>query len=609
MTVTVGYVIFPGLEQNLRGIIRAWLLGVAILCYIFAALGILGLLNPVNLLLSLTSIFFIGCIKFRLTDLAKILQSFSRNVSQVSTTRKLSITISICLAGVYLRSLSIPINGYDALAYHIYLPLRALYQDHFFDARKQLPMNGLPIGFDGLRGWYSLGTSIEINWLINYAVILCIILLSMQILKRVNFFVKFVSIVGIFSLIVIAGPVTWANPETDLIVVAYFLAIIEWVREKDHSLKSVIPISTLIGFGIFSKFHIALALIPFAIQFVNKSLNEKNNKPKIMIWSLGLVSLPIMIWQLKNFLQVRNPLYPFFTSFFRGEHYNPLALTNEAVISMSWDQARFTFANSNFFDFSELMKLQIYFASGVIILGIFSHMLLKVKPSPEFTMLVVAALIQLYFMGLVYRYYLYLLIPILVLFFENFKHTNKSKVNIRNVSTRNNRNVSRIARTQIIKRLNGSNLVVLLWCLMITLPALHLNEILQRQSALKSIQTGSSIGYDFYAEDEALLAVKFIRGLGKGEVCITGDARAQMFWPRKVTTLGSDLRNPFANENSDANQTFRSLRMYECEFLVIHTGWRVIEATNALRFMKNSGVKKYRSIYENRTWTVWKNLQ
>ena len=603
MTATVGYAIFPDLERNLRGLIRAWLLGVAILCYIFAGLGILDLLTPTNLLLSLVPIFLIGCFRFRAPNLTKIQEGFSNRLNLASLTRKLFITISILIVGIYLRTLSIPINGYDALAYHIYLPYRALYQDHFFDAGEQSPMNGLPIGFDGLRGWYSLGTSIEINWLVNYAVILCIILLSLQMLKKVKFFIKLVSLVGVFSLIITAGPVTWANPETDLIVVAYLLAIIEWIRDEDYSLKSVIPISTLIGFGIFSKFHIALALLPFAIQFINKSRGDIATKSKMVIWSLSLVSIPITIWQLKNYLQVGNPFYPFFTKFFQGQYYNPQALTNEEVISRSWDQARIALTNSQLFDFSELMKLQIYLATGVILLSILGHMILRIMPSREVIMLFVAVFIQLYFMGLVYRYYLYLLIPILVLCLENFAYASKGKS--KNARQKTKLKANKKTRTQIARQVNGCNLVILLWCLVISLPSLQLKEILESQSDLKSIQTRDSVGYDFYAEDDALRTVKFLREVGEGEFCITGDARIQMFWPRKVVTLGNDLRNPFVNRNSGVNEVFQTLRKYECEFLVIHTGWRVSEAINAVKFMKNSGVKNYRNIYQNETWSVW----
>jgi hypothetical protein len=495
------------------------------------------------------------------------------------------------------------------LAYHIYLPFRAVYQDHVFDAREQSPMNGLPIGFDGLRGWYSLGTTIEIHWLINYAVILCIILLSMQMLKKVNPFVKFVSFVGVFSLIVIAGPVTWANPETDLIVVACLLAIIEWIRDENYSLKSIIPISTLIGFGIFSKFHIALVLIPLAIQYVNKSGSDKTNKPRIMVWSLILVSSPILIWQLKNYLQVGNPLYPFFTSFFQGDNYNPQAITNEEVISKSWDQARIAFTNSQLFDFSELMKLQIYLALGVMLLCILGHLILRITPSREVTSLVIAVFIQLYFVGLVYRYYLYLLIPILVLCFENFTYPNKSKGKKRDTSIKNKKVGSQNARTQIAKPVKGVIPVIWLWCLLLTLPVLQSIEILRNQAELKSIQTRNSIGYDFYAEDEALRIVKFLKESGKGDVCVTGDARVQMFWPRKVVTLGNDLRNPFANRNFGEKQVYQSLRKYECKFLVIHTGWRVPEAINAMNFMNDRGVKNYRDVYQNETWFVWENSQ
>ncbi len=564
---------------------RSWLLGLALISYTFIFLGTINLLYIWSILICYGIFLALGLLSIR--DLIKRKLRFTPS-GRMIIFGLVGVSLLGSLAHQY-RKLSLPFNGYDSLAYHLYAPYRALYQDHGFDSRLQIPNNGLSIGFNGVRGFLALISGPEINWILNLNVILLIFFFSLRILKRNSIKTKICATTTLTILIIIAGPVTWANPENDLALALFFISSIEWIlscREKKQILPIQIP--ALLGFCVMIKVHSVIACLLIAIlaylHITRKTSNTKFEKVKFLI--VGF--LPILTWSTKNYTQTGNPLYPLFQNIFEGYNYNRNAISNEVIIRDTWSDAAAILKNKSI-DLSSLFTLQLLAIASVLMMALFILAYSRGRDTQILLIICAVTFLQFIYMGAIYRYYLYLLIPLVILAFSRAEFIEPRK------------------SSKQILMMNPKRLLMIVTILGAVLFAQSSINIFKEQFKLKSQQRIENPSDAIFIEKEGRQVRDLLKSKDRSQVCLIGDGRAFVFWPVKILTLETDLSNPFIDLDVDLDRALEKIAFtYNCDLLVIHVGWNIREALNAQSVLNSLPNNLFFKIFSNNTWEVWK---
>ncbi len=567
---------------------RSWLLGLVLVSYTFILLGTINLLYSWSILICFGILLALGLLSIR--DLVKRKPRYS-SPGRIIIFGLIGVSLLGSLAHQY-RKLSLPFNGYDSLAYHLYMPYRALYEDHGFDSRLLIPNNGLSIGFNSVRGFLAIISGPEINWILNLNIILFIFFFSLRILKNNSISIRICVVTILTILIIIAGPVTWANPENDLALALFFISSIEWIlscRQKNQVLPTQIP--ALLGFCVMIKVHSVIACLPIAILAYKYTARRKSNTKFVEAGFFIVGFLPIIIWSTKNYIQTGNPLYPLFQNIFEGYNYNQNAISNEVIIRNTWSDAA-TILNNKSIDLSSLFTLQLLALGAILMMVLF--ILTHVRPRDTQFLLVICAVtfLQFIYMGAIYRYYLYLLVPLVVLTFSRTEFIDFKK------------------NSKLLPMIKTKSLLFIITILSAVLFAQPSINIVREQSKLKSQQRIENPADAIFIEKEGRQVRELLRRENSSQTCLIGDGRAFAFWPVKLITLETDLSNPFIYLDVDLDRALKKIAFtYNCDLLVIHVGWNIREALNAQSVLNSSPNNLFFKILSNNSWEVWKKVE
>ena len=567
---------------------RSWLLGLVIVSYTFILLGTINLLYVWALLICYGIFLAMGLFSLRKIVIREIKLTPSRR----TTIYSLAVVSLIGGLAHQYQKLSLPFNGYDSLAYHLYMPYRALFQDHTFDSRLQIPNNGLSIGFNSVRGFLALISGPEINWILNFNVLLLIVFFSLRLLSRHSIKTKICVLVILTILITIAGPVTWANPENDLALTLFFISSIEWIltcKRKNQLLPTQIP--ALLGFCVMIKVHSVVACLPLLILAYKYTSTEKLEAKFVKVKYIIVGLLPITIWSTKNYIQTGNPLFPLFQNIFEGYNYNRSATSNEVIIRNTWIDAATIFKNKSI-DLSSLFTLQLLALASVLIMTLFILAYSRGRDIQILLMICAVTFLQFIYMGAIYRYYLYLLIPLVVLAFSRAEFIDSRK------------------GSKQISMIDPKRLLMIVTILGAVLFAQSSINIFKEQFKLKSQQRIENPSNAIFIEKEGRQVRELLKSKNRSQVCLIGDGRAFVFWPVKMLYLETDLSNPFIDLDVDLDRALEKIAFtYNCDLVVIHVGWNIKEALNAQSVLNSSPNNLFLKILSNNSWEVWKKVE
>ena len=543
-------------------------LGLYVYVLIFHILGLLHLLTRENLLYSML---FLNLICASLLTLKKFRIEFFEGFLDIKNLfRPTLLTAAVLvMSSLVFRVTTLPIDGFDALAYHLYSPYTALYHQHAFNAQDLIPNSGLPLGTDSIYGWLSLFGSPKTASLFNVFYVASALVFTAKILDQSTQKTKYLALTSLFSLMIFLGPV-FSEPGTDLPLIPLGLIILSLILQPNSESKSFdynfqqVLIPVFLGLMAITK----PSVIIFTAIYLMLSFYKKKTKTttfhqifKFLLFSCG----PLIVWSLKNFLQSGNPFLPFATHIFKGDGYGPEILSTERDVRSSYRQVFTILTQQDSYRFlvdpkrPQNLTVLVFFLALALFISTIKHLSNKPK---EVTLLIIliAEIITLIVSGPIFRYFSYLLSMHLVLLIylgiNQNKRTSKNAKFLGSLRTTNNQfNVKRIAMVMVV--FGALNLTNTPW---------STAERFQR-SDTNALSSGSEIA------DKAILYITN-KVHEDSNVCLIGDSRAMLFWPSKILFLQANRINPFSDPKIGSNeQVISRLKQIGCEYLVLTTEW------------------------------------
>lgn len=306
---------FSDLEFNLL----ASLVGLALLSFSIALLGIVGWLNKTAIFLVLALIGFISTSEWNeMFGMARA-QVRDFHLPRGGSIYDTLLTILIpALFVLLLINVLTPIWDYDALVYHMELPRQFLAQGHiYFDPdimRSAHPFLGEML--------FVVGIAFQVESLaklINLA--FAILLIGSTYSFACRFFNREIALVAVGILIstpILSVWATWAG--IDFAWAAFecwaFYAFFLWLAaEKTETRKWMILAGVMSGLGASTKYLSLAALGILALLILWKSM-QGSRQPFAdafrNLFTFGMTAVLVMgIWYVKNWIVTGNPVYPF----------------------------------------------------------------------------------------------------------------------------------------------------------------------------------------------------------------------------------------------------------------------------------------------------------
>jgi hypothetical protein len=539
-------------------------LGMAAYSYTFTILGMANLLSQFNFLVLLVTSQILLLSKLGKNHLKFFLSSI-RNLGRHSLWFTFILIVSISIHPL-MTSFGNPIVGYDALAYHTYLPWFAMTDSHSLRTDLLVPNSGLSLGAQGIFGFYLSIFGYKFVNLINFFFLfatLHLVYLYAQNDKRVFRITKtIVALVVIIS----AGRIVVTSPSSDLALVFYacvstMLAI--RIVNSGYRLNSF-WLFALGGFIFFIK-PFGIILVAFLLFIVARS--TKVRLTKFLAFLIYGFSISFS-WAIYNYHFTGNPFFPLFQGFFKGIGFGPEVMTNEEDVRRSFTQT-FTYLRSNKIDLFDLenAQLQIFFVVGITLLSVVDLLwnLLRKKSINFFVVsLNLTFLFLLLYIGPIFRYFIF--ISVLQIF---FLFSNVYVANSQNIALKQKRNLKKVASKSLPKSLaSGLVICLCLFSLQGTVAEYGVSDMEPPKPLLSSGITVNEEGFrnviDFFAQEN----------YEGSRLALLGEGRAALFYPKPTLVLPGDRRNPFFDPNVVTVSAIRSrLHSLDVDYLLISTLW------------------------------------
>lgn len=306
---------FSDLEFNLL----AFLLGLGLLSFAIALLGIFGWLNKIAIFLILALIGFVST-----TEWNGMFRSAREQVHNFRLPRGSSIyeilliILIIAIFPLLFINILTPIWDYDALVYHMELPRQFLAQEYiYFDPnimRSAHPFLGEMLFLVGLAFQVeSLARLINLTF--------AILFIGSTYTFACRFFSREVALVA--TGILVSTPIlsiwaTWAG--IDFAWAAFecwaLYAVFLWLaKNKTDTRKWLILAGIMSGLGASTKYLSLPALGILAIMILWNSMEGSSRRLADAFWNLFTfgtsAALVAGIWYIKNWIATGNPVYPF----------------------------------------------------------------------------------------------------------------------------------------------------------------------------------------------------------------------------------------------------------------------------------------------------------
>ncbi len=551
-------------------------LGIYFYALLFSFLGLIHRLTVVNLVLTLilANVFFFFIFIRRRKNQKKMKSKF-----KLRKGRPVYFFYLFSAVLVYRNALH-PIDGFDALAYHLYAPYSALYHTHKFNASDLVPNSGLPIGTDAVYGYLSLIGTPQTASIFNVFYVVTALIIVGHILRDKNFTIKLYSLTSVLSLFIFLGPI-FSEPGTDLPLISVSLLVLSFYLEKMKNTKgdclgsNATIIHVFLGLMIFTK--PSTLIFAGTLWVVEVYLSASRKQSTFQLIKIAPITLaPITVWFAKNFIQTGNPIIPFGTHIFRGSGYGPEVTTTESDIRSSFQQVFNILIDKESYRF--IINLSSAQNTTVIISVIFVTLvfysvkfLVTVRKDSFLIAIVSSEILTLLISGPLFRYFGYLLTLHLVLLVYNSRNKKTKDLEKKNLNRINSVSLKvskQVPALFFLSALGFLNIFNNTW-------NVEGNGPLAKTSRLSSGSTSAE------------QVIMYVRNKidTNSNVCLIGDSRAMLFWPSKISFLPSNRVNPFADPAVlDNYQVVNRLKELRCDYLVVTSVWGLPSNVDLLKF-------------------------
>jgi hypothetical protein len=482
-----------------------------------------------------------------------------------------------------------PIVGYDALAYHAYLPWFAMNFQHSLRPDVLVPNAGLPLGAQGILAWLIPISSYNGLAILNLFYISATLLILFNSALRIKGIIAAVRVVILgFCVFLLAGNVALTSPSSDLALVffsALYVSMIIDSRNGDTSIIHVIVITILNGFIAFVKPFALVLTLPLLFLTFRKS--KLTGLQKIFSFLGGIV--PYISWLIYNYVYTGNPFFPIFQGIFKGVGFGPEVMTNEQDVRRSFSQLGAYLSNKTF-DFAQIQAsdLQILFSVGIAIYSIV-HILIVFRKDKQINPILLSTsasyLALLMYIGPIWRYFIFLNIAQLLSIYAISPSVTIGK-GLRSKPKQRHLPVTLIVVSLFILTLNKVSLEYKAASLPIT-------------PALKGV--GLTVNELNFQE-----VIEYLNNQSSKRILLFGEGRAAAFYPNSVLTLPADRRNPFSDPNiSNLEHVVEKLNSFDRDLLIIASDWGW--AKNVDIGLLQDFASKYKSsiVFSTNGWSVY----
>lgn len=581
-------------------ILSNFMIGFMMFSYTFTLLGSLNLLyKPILLSATLALAIFVFWIKLKSAERPiKLLRTPRPFVTTLVSRRFLAVVVllffELFLFRRILERFLEPIDGYDALSYHIYAPLYALNLSHNLDSANLIPNAGLPLGFQSIYGWLSPMASMQVFALINLVMIVFIGFFIYSRLIKFGIVRAFVALNLSMCLILLSGSTVVASPSSDIALVLFSLITISELHKyliSESQMGSLTRLSLFLGFlpfvkpfaGVFSIIvfiHISLIILKLDIKGM-----QRIKKFSVLISGY----IPILLWLLKNWFETSNPFFPMLQGIFKGVGYGSEVMTNEEDVRRSFGQLSQWIADTTFFTFPINLihgQLILWIAMSFIALSSVFYVSKIIRPIA--IALLVTELLMLIYIGPIVRYFLFVSVGQLFV----------AASFLRPLESRRSTRLSFFVASSTLA-------VVVIPVALLVVPAINAEFSIKTVTHQENfIASGITVN-----EPNFLATLKFLDRSDFSEstrFALFGEGRALLFWPSDVSVFAADRRNPFANPKvngpSEALYQFQSAGF---DFLILAQEWGFAQNVN-LDLLKNfETTYENRIIYANSGWKIF----
>lgn len=539
-------------------------LGMAAYSYTFTILGMASLLSQFNFLVLLVTSQILLLSKLGKIHL-KFLLSSILNSGRHLLWFTLILVVSISIHPL-MTSFGNPIVGYDALAYHTYLPWFAMTDSHSLRTDLLVPNSGLSLGAQGIFGFYLSIFGYKFVNLINFFFLFATLHLVYLYAQNDKKVVRITKTIVALVVIISAGRIVVTSPSSDLALVFYacvstILAI--RIVNSGYRLNSF-WLFALGGFIFFIK-PFGIILVVFLLYIVAQSTKIRITKFSAFLICGFSISFS---WAIYNYHYTGNPFFPLFQGLFKGIGFGPEVMTNEEDVRRSFTQT-FTYLRSSKIDLFdlEIAQIQIFFMVGIALLSlvIMLRNLLRKNGIDLFNaFLNLAFLFLLLYIGPIFRYLMFISVLQVFSLFSNVY-----AVNSKNIALKQKRNL-KIGGSKSLPQSLASGLVICLciFSLRGTVAEYGVSDMEPPKPLLSSGITINEKGFrnlvDFLAQEK----------FDGSRLALLGEGRAALFYPKPTLVLPGDRRNPFFDPNVISVSAIRSrLHYLDVDYLLISTSW------------------------------------
>ena len=582
-------------------------LGMIFSSYIFVILGLLDVINRNSLILCGTAsqlcalTLTIRMNNYRNTSLVNY-----RKVSKYPNFRILLFVIPLLPIIFAFRN---PITGYDALAYHLYLPWNAINFSHSLSADLLIPNAGLPIGSQGINSWLILFFNYKFAQIPNlYFILATIHLIFNKFYSDKNIYFKKIEKVCLFlvvlALLTASGRIVLTSSSSDIALVFFFLIFLRVALQhpnQENYLRDK-ALWLIGGFLIFVKPFAAVAVIPslFVIGW------KKKWTPKFCITS----SIPAFViyfwWVVKTYLVTNNPFFPLFQGVFKGVGFGPEVLTNEEDVRRSFGQLlNFTQNIAWSITGFSTAQMQILVSTGIVCFSIYRIFLCYRDKSLETVMLklvILSYLILIFYIGPIYRYVLFLNFAQLYLS-SAVKPNVVSQKYIKEMTKSISLSTQKHLRT-INNYLPRISVILTSLFLFVNLDSTYRDLVVSDQPPPKSLQN-ENISTNEVNFRKVILFLENDK-YQDSKIALFGEGRAALFFPRDVVVYPNDRRNPFATHaNLTHDDPINEIKSSGVDVIVISSVWGWPQSINSKKMIKFKQENKNLLIFSIEGWDIY----
>jgi hypothetical protein len=572
-------------------------LGLACYSYLFTVLGVLNIVSR-------PSIFAI----FGLTQLIVMFKLGPEHLKSCyyGTLRSVqSIWIFIAIFLIFeafhpfLRSFGNPIVGYDALAYHAYLPWFAITDSHSLRTDQLIPNSGLSLGAQGIFGNYIALFGYRFVNLFNLFFLLSTLHLTYLYSKSVSPMGRVIKSLVVLVMVLTSGRIVVTSPSSDLALMFFCIVLLILMLRITTLKQRFNPawIFALAGFVTFIK--------PFSLVVVIILLFHFTYELKLPLFTLVkslLLGFSVNLsWMLYNYYHSGNPFFPLFQGFFKGIGYGPEVMTNEQDVRRSFEQT-FSYIGNKEFDFLnlELGQIQIFFSFGIFALSLFVTMLNFLRRKEQSYLLVyfsISYILLLLYIGPILRYFLFINVIQVFLMFSNWTNKKDLKNQKRNLPQ-----LARAGRLNPIVRLGMTSIICLS---VVALSSTRLEyQVKDMDPPRALLPAGLTVNENGFRKVIDFFSTAPLDG---SRLALLGEGRAGLFYPKPTLVLPNDRRNPFFNpEILRFDQVQKILINLEIDYLLISTSWGWPANANLDLINEYQQTNQNSLVFVSENWKVYK---